>query len=181
MVSLFSSKNTYVYLIITIIIAIIILAILATCNCENYLCFQMLEVPCYFRYSRLMNLFLFIVFFFTVFIAGAYADYMAFQWGKNNSFIQSIRILWLSIILLILIWFILLFTAINLTAALVCSFFLILLLIFYIYIVSNASAAATWVIVALFFMVLVLFAYTNCLYQLNPCDINPCVRNSIFC
>lgn len=179
--SLFSSKNTYAYLIVTGCVLIIIGLLLWNCNHEGYLCFQSLDKPLACWTDKcLFNIIVTIIYFTGLWLAGSYVDYMAIEKEKTKGYIDSVRILWLSILLIAAIWYILLFIAVNIQGALVAALFLNILTVAYMYVAGNSSGQPVWVIAGLFIISLILFGYTNCLYMRN--FTSKCTRNGLmFC
>ncbi len=176
--NLFSTRTTWIYLIGIGIAAIIIAYLVYNCNVQGKLCFAGLEQPCLLFSGCLLRLLFTLLFLTAYFFAGSMVDYYSQIRGKSEQFLATVRFMWVVILVMIICYYVLLFTAVNLLGAMFASFALLVMMGAYWYVGSASAGAASWVIVVCFIFVLLMLAYVVWLYN-NNCDAE-CVRNSIF-
>jgi len=177
---MFNNKTTYGYLVIAVVAVIIIcLFIWFSDDCSGkQMCYESLQKP-KLACNKCLNMFVFILLFVGFFFAGATSDWYAVQRGVSNGLYQSLRFLWLCILILIIVWVVLIHVAINLAGALTCAFFINIFVGASLYLSGQVAGAPAWCWSAVMLFTLILLAYTMCLYNNNK-D-NCCVRNAHFC
>ena len=178
MSNVFEEKKTYAYIIIAVVAVIIICLFIWFSDCANQYCFANLEKPA-LSCNKCVNMFFVILLFTILTFAGFVCDYYCVQRGVNNGTYKSLQLLWLALVLLFIIWFVLVFTVVNLYGALICVFFINIFTAATLYVCGSVQGQASWIYAALMLFTLILLAYTMCLYNANKC--NPCVRNTHFC